>query len=113
MVEVVPDVFSFHQFNVNIYPYICVNILFCVCHISVVYAHESLSQQLQPIESCILLKTFLLLWKRLEVLKQQWIQSKLGVSSIQTHAQYVTYWLVFSFSNSFYFAFKLLYFVSH
>jgi len=75
--------------------------LLCVCYILVIYANESVSQQHQPIESCILLKTFLLLWKRLEVLKQQWMLSKLGVSSIQTYAQYVSYWLVFCFSVSF------------
>ena len=77
------------------------------CYISVVYAHESMSQQLQPVESCLLLKTFLLLCKRLEVLKQHWITSKLGVSSSQTYRQYVTYWLVFTCSFLFQFQFQL------
>jgi len=66
--------------------------------IAVVYASEALSQQLQPVESCVLLKTFLLLWKRLEVLKQQWVSNKLGVTSVETYTQYVSYWLVFGLS---------------
>jgi len=68
---------------------------YCILtYISVVYANESLSRRQQPIESCILLKTFLLLWKRLEVLKQHWLSNKLGISAVRTHRQYVNYWLV-------------------
>jgi len=70
-------------------------------YISVVYANEALSQRLQPVQSCILQKTFLLLWKRLEVLKQQWMSTKLGIPSVQTYAQYVSYWYVFSLRVSF------------
>jgi len=77
-------------------------LILCFCDIAVVYASEALSQQQQPIESCILLKTFLLLWKRLEMLKQHWFSTRFDVSSVQTHKQYVSYWLVFGFSISFY-----------
>ena len=45
---------------------------------------QRLSRTLQPIESYRHLKTFLLLWKRLEVFKYNWGRNKLKVEEINT-----------------------------
>ncbi|PIK38490.1 hypothetical protein BSL78_24687 [Apostichopus japonicus] len=45
---------------------------------------KALSRTTEPVKAYILLKDFLLLWKRLEVFKEEWGQRKLGVQVIDS-----------------------------
>ena len=56
---------------------------------------KKLSKTTHPIESFKLLKSFLLLWKRLEVFKRVWAKRKLIVEVIDTPTLYKAFWLVF------------------
>lgn len=51
----------------------------------------TLSRTQQPVESYELLKHFLLLWKRVEILKLDWGRRRLGVQSIDDSATYKEY----------------------
>jgi hypothetical protein len=59
--------------------------------VAAIPVNTSLSQLRQPLESYTLLRSFLLLWKRLEVLKQNWAATKYGISSINSHTTYLNY----------------------
>lgn len=53
---------------------------------------KSLSLITEPIESYSLMKSFLVLWKRLEKFKANWMVTRLGVDDVNSHALYKTAW---------------------
>ncbi|XP_071816447.1 coiled-coil domain-containing protein 162-like [Apostichopus japonicus] len=52
--------------------------------VTVSLKNKALSRTTEPVKANILLKDFLLLWKRLEVFKEEWGQRKLGVQVIDS-----------------------------
>ena len=60
--------------------------------ISFLGSEKKLSRTNQPLESYKLLKSFLLLWKQLEVMKADWGKRKLGLEKIDTIASYKEFW---------------------
>ena len=53
---------------------------------------ESLSPVGQPLESYASMRSFLLLWKRLERFKGHWVTTRFGVDEINSVALYKAYW---------------------
>lgn len=52
----------------------------------------SLNTILHPLESYKLMTRFLILWKRVEVLKYDWGRRRLAVEDIDTYAKYKNFW---------------------
>ena len=53
---------------------------------------RGLSQLSEPLKSYKLLKSFLTLWRRVEVLKHDWGAMRLGVRCIDTPQLHATFW---------------------
>ncbi|XP_064633719.1 uncharacterized protein LOC135491668 [Lineus longissimus] len=62
---------------------------------------KTLSQQTQPIESYKLLHVFLLLWRRLEMMKAAWGRRKLGVEDIDTVSAFREYTILYKVEKLF------------
>lgn len=53
---------------------------------------KSLSLIMESIESYSLMKSFLILWKRLEKFKTNWMVTRLGVDDVSSHTLYKNAW---------------------
>ena len=53
---------------------------------------KGVSKLERPLEAYNVLRLFLLLWKRLELIKRHWGKQKLNVDHLNTVSTYQTYW---------------------